>query len=164
VALATAGRPAPWIALTLLITLNGAGRACAMVVSEVAGRRRVLSAVLVVLGAGQLLLAAGYAVRSPALLIVAATLAGIGGGAFYPLIAGLVREFFGEERTSEIHGVVYSAKAVAGLLGVGLAALAPISWSFPAAFTLMALVASLSAAVSMGLRVPGRPATLPTHV
>ncbi|MCW2878271.1 MAG: hypothetical protein JWQ95_2371 [Sphaerisporangium sp.] len=164
VALATAGGPAPWIALTLLITLNGGGRACAMVVSEVAGRRRVLSAVLVVLGAGQLLLAAGYAARSPALVIVAATLAGIGGGAFYPLIAGLVREFFGEERTSEIHGVVYSAKAVAGLLGVGLAALASISWSFPAAFTLMALVASLSAAVSMGLRVPGRPATLPTHV
>ncbi len=164
VALATAGKAAPWIALTLLITLNGAGRACAMLVSERVGRRRVLGAVLALLGAGQLVLAAGLAARSAPLVILGAVLAGAGGGAFYPLIAGLVREFFGEERTAEIHGVVYSAKAVAGVLGIGLAALPAISASPAAAFVLMAAVALLSAAASLGLRVPGRPATLPTQV
>ncbi|GAA2772704.1 hypothetical protein GCM10020219_048450 [Nonomuraea dietziae] len=36
---------------------------------------------------------------------------------FYPLVAALVRQYFGEERVTEIHGVVYSAKAVAGIVG-----------------------------------------------
>ncbi|MFC4589502.1 MFS transporter [Sphaerisporangium corydalis] len=164
VAVASAGGAAPWAGLTLLITLNGAGRACAMVVSEVAGRRRVLAAVLAVLCAGQLPLAVGSATGSAAALLIGAALAGAGGGAFYPLIAGLVRDFFGEERTAEIHGVVYSTKAVAGLIGVGLAAAAWTTASLPAAFTLAALVAALTATASRNLRVPGRPATLPTGV
>ncbi|GAA3807748.1 OFA family MFS transporter [Sphaerisporangium flaviroseum] len=161
IALATMGGVVPWVALTLLITLNGAGRACAMLASEVFGRRRALSVVLALLGVGQLLLAAGAAERSAALIVIAGVVAGLGGGAFYPLIACLVREFFGEERTAEIHGVVYSSKAVAGVLGVAPAAVAVTSQTHAGAFLFMALLALLSAAVSRGLRTPGRPATLP---
>ncbi|MDH2428163.1 MFS transporter [Sphaerisporangium sp. TRM90804] len=161
VALATLGGTAPWAALALLVVLNGAGRACAMLASEVFGRRRVLSTTLALLAVGQLLLAAGASTRSPGLLVAAGAVAGLGGGAFYPLIAGLVREYFGEERTSEIHGVVYSTKAVAGVLGVGLAIAAMTASSHAGSFLVMALLALLSAAVSHALRVPGRPVTLP---
>ncbi|MEV4163709.1 hypothetical protein [Nonomuraea dietziae] len=103
-----------WVALALLIALNGAGRAGAMRVSELLGRRRTLALVLAVLGIGQVALASGA-------VTVGAMVAGLGGGGFYPLVAALVREYFGEERVTEIHGVVYSAKAVAGIVGVGLA-------------------------------------------
>ncbi|MEV2265047.1 MFS transporter [Nonomuraea africana] len=103
-----------WPALALLIALNGAGRSGAMRVSEVLGRRRTLALVLAVLGVGQVVLASGS-------IMGGAVVAGLGGGAFYPLVAALVREYFGEERVSEIHGVVYSAKALAGIAGVGLA-------------------------------------------
>ncbi|MEU4697852.1 hypothetical protein [Nonomuraea dietziae] len=103
-----------WVALALLIALNGAGRAGAMRVSELLGRRRTLALVLAVLGVGQVVLASGA-------VTVGAMVAGLGGGGFYPLVAALVREYFGEERVTEIHGVVYSAKAVAGIVGVGLA-------------------------------------------
>ncbi|RCG24989.1 MFS transporter [Sphaerisporangium album] len=165
VALAMAEVPgAPWVALALLVTLNGAGRACAVLASEVAGRRRVLGGTLAVLAAGQALLAAGFAAGSGPLVVAAAGLAGLGGGAFYPLVASLVREYFGEEHTAEIHGAVYSAKAVAGVLGTGLAALAWASWGLPAAFGVAAAVAALTAAAGFGLRVPGRPVTLPTPV
>ncbi|MFC6894799.1 hypothetical protein ACFQGX_04675 [Nonomuraea dietziae] len=103
-----------WVALALLIALNGAGRAGAMRVSELLGRRRTLALVLAVLGVGQVVLASGA-------ITVGAMVAGLGGGGFYPLVAALVREYFGEERVTEIHGVVYSAKAVAGIVGVALA-------------------------------------------
>ncbi|MEU4719401.1 hypothetical protein AB0G06_07180 [Nonomuraea dietziae] len=103
-----------WVALALLIALNGAGRAGAMRVSEVLGRRRTLALVLAVLGVGQVMLASGA-------VTVGAMVAGLGGGGFYPLVAALVREYFGEERVTEIHGVVYSAKALAGIVGVGMA-------------------------------------------
>ncbi|GAA3475085.1 hypothetical protein GCM10018965_096380 [Nonomuraea roseola] len=103
-----------WVALALLIALNGAGRAGAMRVSELLGRRRTLALVLAVLGVGQVVLASGA-------VTVGAMVAGLGGGGFYPLVAALVREYFGEERVTEIHGVVYSAKALAGIVGVGLA-------------------------------------------
>jgi MFS family permease len=162
VVLATLGAPASWLALTLLIALNGAGRACAMLASERFGRRRVLSSVLALLAVGQPLFAAGATSDSTGLIFVAAVFAGLGGGAFYPLIASLVREFFGHERTAEIHGVVYSTKAVAGVLGVGLAYVALTSGSQATVFVGMAMAAVLSLVVSHRLRRPGCPATLPS--
>jgi MFS family permease len=117
-----------------------------MLASDLVGRRRVLGAVLTLLGLGQVLLAVGA-------LIPGAILAGLGGGAFYPLIASLVREFFGEERTAEIQGVVYSTKAVAGILGVAAVAVA--------GFAVMAVPALLAALATLRLRKPGRPVTLP---
>ncbi|GII58249.1 MFS transporter [Planotetraspora thailandica] len=164
VAVATLERPVPWVALTLLIALNGAGRACAMLASERFGRRRVLSTVLALLAVGQLLFSAGVAAESGGLVLMAAVFAGLGGGAFYPLIASLVREFFGQERTAEIHSVVYSTKAVAGALGVAVAYLAITSANQPTVFLAMGAVAIVSLIVSHRLRRPGRPTTLPASV
>jgi MFS family permease len=103
--------------------------------------------------------AAGLAQAGGPLLWLGAIAAGLGGGAFYPLVASLVREFFGVERVGEIHAVVYSAKAVAGVAAVALALL---SLTAPAtALLLAAALAALPALATLRLRAPGRPVTLP---
>ncbi|MET7460556.1 MFS transporter [Nonomuraea sp. NPDC005501] len=152
-----------WGAAAVLVALNGAGRSAAVRCSELFGRRRVLATVLTALAAGQVLLAAalhdGTTPGGGPLLWLGAVAAGLGGGAFYPLLAGLVREFFGVERAGEIHAVVYSAKALAGVAAVALALLA--LGSPVAALGLAAALACVPALAVPRLRVPGLPATLP---
>jgi MFS family permease len=162
VALRAAGlAPAVWAAVALLIAANGAGRAVAMLVSRRIGRRRALSLTLALLTAGQILLASDAATASIAGLLTSALVAGLGGGAFYPLIASLVRDYFGERRTTEIHAVVYSAKAIAGVLGVTLALLSSAAWAPSHVFALAGALALCSTILSTRLRQPGRPATIP---
>ncbi|MFI6734667.1 MFS transporter [Nonomuraea sp. NPDC050451] len=161
-----------WGALAVLVALNGASRSVAMRCSELFGRRRVLAAVLTALATGQVLLATALA-TTPAglpgagepvaaggpLLWLGAVAAGLGGGAFYPLLASLVREFFGAERAGEIHAVVYSAKALAG---AGAVALALLGLSAPVtALAVAAALAALPALAIPRLRIPGLPATIP---
>lgn len=109
--------------------------------------------------AGLVAEAVGLAQAGGPLLWLGAVAAGLGGGAFYPLVASLVREFFGVERVGEIHAVVYSAKAVAGVAAVALALL---SLTAPAtALLLAAALAALPALATLRLRAPGLPATIP---
>jgi MFS family permease len=153
------GSTGSWEAVALLVALNGASRSVAMRCSELFGRRRVLAVVLGALTLGQLLLAAAALEAATALLWPGVIAAGLGGGAFYPLLASLVREFFGVERAGEIHAVVYSAKAVAGVVAVALALLAladPVS-----ALLAAAALAALPALAAPRLRIPGLPLTLP---
>ncbi|MBA2889164.1 MFS transporter [Nonomuraea soli] len=142
-----------WGALVLLITLNGGGRAVAMRVSERFGRRRVLGAVLVCLAAGQPLLGAGIAGAEAggAALWLGTILAGLGGGAFYPLVARQAHDYFGSDR--HLHATVYSTKALAGLAAAALVA----GGALPAAGALAAV--ALLACVR--LRAPRLPATIP---
>ncbi|WP_327102536.1 MFS transporter [Nonomuraea glycinis] len=147
-----------WAALAVMVALNGAGRSLAVRCSELFGRRRVLATVLTVLAAGQVLLLAALQAGQP-LLWLGVIAAGLGGGAFYPLVASLVREFFGVERVGEIHAVVHSAKAVAGVAAVALALL---SLTAPAtALLVAAALAALPALATLRLRAPGLPATIP---
>ncbi|WP_327584307.1 MFS transporter [Nonomuraea sp. NBC_00507] len=162
-----------WAAVALLVALNGASRSLAMRCSELLGRRRVLTGVLAALAVGQVLIAlavqdvaaasagalgASAAAASP-LLWLGVIAAGVGGGAFYPLLASLVREFFGVERAGDIHAVVYSAKALAG---VGAVALALLALTTPAtALLVAATLAALPALATPRLRIPGLPATIP---
>lgn len=148
------------LAAGLLVGTNGAGRAVAVGVSERIGRCRALRLVLGVLAGGQLLLAAAVGTGSTVTLVVASVVAGAGGGGFYPLMAGLAREYFGEDSAAEVHGLVYSSKAGSGVLGVGLGALAVAGWGAPTAFVLAAVVAMGSAWGTMALRRPGLPRTL----
>lgn len=155
-----------WGALALLVALNGAGRSVAVRASERFGRRRVLAAVFASLALGQILLAVAVqnTVSPPAsagnpLLWLGAVAAGLGGGAFYPLLASLVRELFGTERATEIHAVVYSAKAVAGVVA---AVLALVALTAPGtALLAAAALAALPALATPRLRIPGLPATIP---
>ncbi len=54
--------------------------------------------------------------------VLCAMFAGLGGGAFYAIMANLVLEFFGENSLLQNQAILYSAKAVGGLVGVGVAA------------------------------------------
>ncbi|GAB3447849.1 MFS transporter [Actinophytocola sediminis] len=148
----------------LLLGTNGAGRALAIRVSERLGRTRTLGWVLAVLGVGQLFLASAATTGSVVLLLLATVLAGIGGGAFYPLFANLAREFFGDQSAGarQTHAAVYSAKAFGGVLGVGLAAIVVPAWSYPTVFLLATALAIASGILCLKLRQPGRlPSPLP---
>jgi MFS family permease len=54
--------------------------------------------------------------------VVFAALSGLAGGAFYPLLASLVADYFGERNAVRNFGLVYSAKMFGGLIGIGLPA------------------------------------------
>jgi MFS family permease len=149
------------LAAGLFAGINGAGRAVSVGLSDRLGRCRTLNAVLVVQGVGQLLFALSAITGSTGALVIGAVLAGIGGGGFYPLFASLAREYFGEQSALEVHGLVYSAKAVGGVLGIGLAALAVTTWGWGATFAGAAVVSLASAWATGALRRPGLPSTLP---
>lgn len=142
----------------VLLGANGAGRAVAIRVSERVGRTRTLAWVLATLGLGQLCLASAANTGSAAMLVFAAVLAGAGGGAFYPLFASLVREFFGDQSAGarRTHAAVYSAKAFGGVLGVGVAAAVVPSWGYTAVLLLAFALAVASAGLCVKLRQPGR--------
>lgn len=155
------GAAAVALAAGLLAGVSGAGRSVAVGISDRLGRRRTLRVVLAVLAVGQLLFAVATATGSAGLLVVAAGVAGLGGGGFYPLFASLAREYFGDGSALEVHGVVYSAKAGGGLLGVGLAVFAVTTWGFSLTFLVAAGVSLGSMWATTALRRPGLPNTLP---
>ncbi|WHT22274.1 MFS transporter [Crossiella sp. CA-258035] len=142
-------------ATALLVAANGAARAVVLRVSDRIGRARTLAGALTVLALSQLALAASATDRSLPLLLTAAVLAGAG-GACYPMVASLVREYFGDRRHGEIHAVVYSAKAFGGIAGVGLTALAVPTSGYPVLFLLAGGLALCSALLCRRLRQPGR--------
>ncbi|WP_461156320.1 MFS transporter [Saccharopolyspora tripterygii] len=151
----------PVAAIALFVATNGAGRAVAMPVAAHLGRRRTLRWVMTIQAVGQVVLLVGVDNASTGWLLAGATIAGAGGGAFYPLFAALARECFGQRRSIEVHGVVYSAKAISGVVGIGLGWTALSAWGAPVALTLAAAL-SLGSAVLVGLlQRPGFPKTLP---
>ncbi|TCO55131.1 MFS transporter [Actinocrispum wychmicini] len=149
------------VGTAILLGANGLGRSMAIQLAERVGRRRAIGAVLAAQAAGQVCLAGAASAHSTVLLLFAAILAGVGGGACYPLFAALAREYFGERDVARTHAVVYSAKAVGGVVGVGLAAFAVPSWGFPGVFLVAATIALTSAILATRLRRPGHVATLP---
>jgi MFS family permease len=149
------------LAAGVLAGVNGAGRAVSVGISDRVGRCATLNVVLLVQAMAQVLFALSASTGSTVAMVVAAALAGLGGGGFYPLFASIAREYFGEQSALEVHGLVYSAKAGGGLLGVGLAALAVTSWGFAATFLVAAFVSLGSAWATGALQRPGLPSTLP---
>ncbi|RCW38780.1 putative MFS family arabinose efflux permease [Halopolyspora algeriensis] len=154
----------PWSVAVLAAAfagVNGAGRALAIRVSDRVGRRRVLAWSLGIQGAGQFCLLLAAAGATGGVLAAGTVLAGLGGGAFYPLFASLAREFFGENSSAEVHGVIYSAKAFSGVAGVGMAVLALGPWGCAPVFAAAGFLALCSAVLTRTLRRPGMPRTLP---
>lgn len=145
----------------VLLGMNGAGRSLAIRLSDRAGRVHTLGMVLALLGVGQLCFAGAVTSGSVPLLLLSALVAGAGGGAFYPLFASLVREYFGERSARETNAVVYSAKAFGGMLGVGMAAVVASAWDLAVVFLLAGVLALGSAALCPMLRQPGRFPVLP---
>jgi MFS family permease len=145
-------------AVGLLAVVNGAGRSVAGRISDRFGRRRTLSVALALEGCAQLGLVYSASVGQPAAFVAFAALSGMAGGAFYPLFASLVADYFGERNAVRNFGVVYSAKLFGGIIGVGLPALVVASDVLTLLFVAAGLLSLCAAVMTRLLRRPGYPA------
>jgi MFS family permease len=144
-------------AVGLLAVVNGAGRSVAGRLSDRFGRRQTLSAALLLEGCAQLGLVYSASVGQPAAFVAFAALSGMAGGAFYPLFASLVADYFGERNAVRNFGVVYSAKLFGGIIGVGLPALVVASDGLTLLFVAAGLLSLCAAVMTRLLHRPGYP-------
>jgi MFS family permease len=141
----------------LLAAVNGLGRSFAGQLSDRFGRRRVLAAVLMIEGLTHVgLVLAGEAGAGWAFVLFA-MFAGLGGGAFYAIMANLVLEFFGENSLLQNQAILYSAKAVGGLVGVGVTASLVEAIGYRPVFLAAGLLGLITALSVRFLKQPGRP-------
>jgi MFS family permease len=140
----------------VLSIVNGTGRAAVGWVSDKIGRRQTLTIVLLIAGGAQFGVMYAGNTHNLTLFMVFAFLTGFGGGAFYPLFAALVPDYFGENNNASNYGLVYSAKLVGGVGGGGLAAGVISAWGYTGAYILAGCIAILSAVLTLFLRQPGR--------
>ena len=145
-------------AVGLLAVVNGAGRSVAGRISDRFGRRQTLSAALLLEGCAQLGLVYSASVGQSAAFVVFAALSGMAGGAFYPLFASLVADYFGERNAVRNFGVVYSAKLFGGIIGVGLPAFVVASDGLTMLFVAAGLLSLCAAVMTRLLHRPGYPA------
>jgi MFS family permease len=146
----------------VLAVVNGTGRGVVGWVSDHVGRKQTLSLVLAIAGLAQFgVLWSGLSHNLP-LFMVFAFLTGFGGGAFYPLFAALVPDYFGENNNAQNYGLVYSAKLVGGIGGVGLAAMLVDDWGYTGTYIIAGCIALVSAALVLVLRQPGRAGVEPS--
>jgi MFS family permease len=147
----------------VLAIVNGTGRGVVGWVSDRVGRKQTLALVLAIAGIAQFgVLWSGLSHNLP-LFMCFAFLSGFGGGAFYPLFAALVPDYFGENNNAQNYGLVYSAKLVGGVGGVGLAAMLVDDFGFTGTYILAGCIALLSAALVLLLRQPGRITAKPSE-
>ena len=145
-------------AVGLLAVVNGAGRSVAGRLSDRFGRRRTLSVALLLEGCAQLGLVYSASVGQAAAFVAFAALSGMAGGAFYPLFASLVADYFGERNAVRNFGVVYSAKLFGGVIGVGLPAVVVASDGLTLLFVAAGLLSLCAAVMTRMLHRPGYPA------
>jgi MFS family permease len=145
------------MAVGLLAVINGAGRSLAGRISDRFGRRQTLSAALLLEGCAQLGLVYSASVGQAAAFVVFAGLCGLAGGAFYPLLASLIADYFGERNAVRNFGLVYSAKLFGGVIGVGLPALLVSSHGLMIPFVAAGLLSLCAAVMTRLLHRPGRP-------
>ncbi|MFG1929052.1 OFA family MFS transporter [Mycobacterium sp. NPDC048908] len=142
-------------AIGLLAVVSGGGRAVASHVSDRFGRRQTLTAALLLAGCAQLGLVYSASIHQAAPFVVFAALSGLAGGAFYPLLASLVADYFGERNAVRNFGVVYSAKVFGGLLGIGLPAFVVSSPALSGAFVAAGVISLCAAVTTRLLHQPG---------
>jgi MFS family permease len=141
----------------VLSVVNGTGRALVGWLSDKLGRRQTLTLVLVIAGLAQFGVLYSGNTGNLWLFMIFAFLNGFGGGAFYPLFAALVPDYFGENYNASNYGAVYSAKLVGGVGGGGVAAAVVTAWGYTGAYVLAGCIALLSAGMTLFLKQPGRP-------
>lgn len=141
--------------LAVLAAATALGRPAAGRLSDRIGRRRTLRLALATGGVAQLVILSGR--DSLPILMVGAALAGLGTSCCYALLVNLVREYFGEDTAPLNFAVIYSAKAVGGVLGVGLASILVTHQGYAPAFLTAAALGLAGAALGGRLSHPGRP-------
>ncbi|MBP1820098.1 OFA family MFS transporter [Mycobacterium sp. OAE908] len=142
-------------AVGLLAVVSGGGRAIACRISDRFGRRQTLSVALLLAGCAQLGLVYSASVHQAEAFVTFAGLSGLAGGAFYPLLASLVADYFGERNAVRNFGVVYSAKLFGGLIGIGLPAFVVSSPALMHVFVTAGLIGLCAAVTTRLLRQPG---------
>jgi MFS family permease len=142
-------------AIGLLAVVSGGGRAVASHISDRFGRRQTLTAALLLAGGANLGLVYSASIQQSAGFVVFAALSGLAGGAFYPLLASLVADYFGERNAVRNFGVVYSAKVFGGLIGIGLPAFVVSSPALMRVFVAAGLVSLCAAVTTRLLHQPG---------
>ncbi|WP_460666415.1 OFA family MFS transporter [Kribbella swartbergensis] len=142
----------------MLAAVNGLGRSLAGHLSDRFGRRRVLAAVLMIEGFTHVGLVVAGETGAGWAFVLCAMFAGLGGGAFYAIMANLVLEFFGENSLLQNQAILYSAKAAGGLVGVGVAASLVATVGYRPLFLGAGLLGLLTALTVRFLKQPGRPA------
>ncbi|WP_238162954.1 OFA family MFS transporter [Kribbella capetownensis] len=142
----------------MLAAVNGLGRSFAGHLSDRFGRRRVLAAVLMVEGFTHVGLVVAGEAGAGWVFVLCAMFAGLGGGAFYAIMANLVLEFFGENSLLQNQSILYSAKAVGGLVGVGVTASLIAEIGYRPLFLGAGLLGVITALSVRLLKQPGRPA------
>lgn len=146
------------LAVAVLAATNGVVRATAGDLSDRFGRTRVLTWVLALEGAAQFALVLTGEAGQAWAFVACALLVGLGGGAFYAIFAEVVLEYFGDRSLLQNQAVVYSAKGVGGLVGIGGAAALVASVGYAPAFVTAGCVGLAAAALVRLLKQPGRPA------
>src|SRR4051795_3385873 len=147
----------------VLSVVNGTGRAFVGWVSDRLGRKQTLLIVLLVEAIAQVgLLYSGKAHLEIPFLAMA-FLAGFGGGAFFPLFAALVPDYFGENHNAQNYGAVYSAKLASSLVGIGLGSAVINSLGYTGAYWIGAGVAFFWAVIVFSLPQPQTPPVAPAR-
>lgn len=149
------------VALAVFAAGSGGVRAPAVRLAGRIGRQRVAALASCAAGTAQLLLALAGQRHALALLLAASALAGAAAGAWFALLPGLVRSYFGDRPGRPNLWLLYSAKAAGGVLGAGAAGWLAVRAGYPLALTAAgALGIGAAAAVPLPRR-PGLPRTLP---
>jgi MFS family permease len=140
----------------VLSVVNGVGRGVVGWVSDRIGRKETLIGVLLIEAVAQVgLLYTGKAgLEIP--FVIMAFMAGFGGGAFFPMFAALVPDYFGENYSASNYGAVYSAKLASSLVGIGLGSAVIDAMGYTGAYLIGAGVALLSAGIALMLHQPQR--------
>lgn len=155
------------LAVTVFAAASGLGRLAAGAAAERTGRRRALALLLASAALAQAGLAAAVPAGPAAAVALLALVAGAGTGSCYPLTRAITEGHFGARWSPAIHGLVYSSKAVGGLVGVGgavlfLALAPPPAW--PAGLAAAGALCGAAALLAGLLRRPLPVRTTPvTH-
>jgi MFS family permease len=142
-------------AIGLLAVVSGGGRAVASHISDRFGRRQTLTAALLLAGCAHLGLVYSASIQQAEPFVLFAALSGLAGGAFYPLLASLVADYFGEHNAVRNFGLVYSAKLFGGLIGIGLPAFVVSSPALMGVFVAAGLISLCGAITTRLLHRPG---------
>ncbi|MCF3962210.1 OFA family MFS transporter [Streptomyces fuscigenes] len=141
----------------VLSVVNGVGRAVVGWMSDLVGRKTALIIVILVLGLSQFGVMWAGNIHSEWLFLVFAFFSGFGGGAFYPMFATLVPDYFGENNNATNYGIAYSGKVISGLFGSGLGAMVIDRWGYNGAYTTAGVISLVAAGLALLLRHPGAP-------
>ncbi|MET0492389.1 MAG: MFS transporter [Actinoplanes sp.] len=146
-----------WQPIAVLAVATGLGRYLSSRLSDRLGRRRILAYALTLGGLAQFGLLAAVQAEHLVLVMICGGLAGVGTGAGYSLLVGLVRDWFGDEAALPGYGFVYTGKALGGVAGIGVVMAAPAPGL---TFIVVGLLGLLGALLAVRLRQPGRPVLL----